>query len=212
MLKYMRFYLFKKLLGPFSTYARSRRAKLFVKLMNLHPGMNILDVGGQPEIWDHIEFPLNIWCLNLPGISHKSYHSKHNIRFLEGDGTNMPQFDLGQFDLVFSNSVIEHVGNRWQRERFAREIRRLSKAYWIQTPYKYFPIEAHCGMPFWWFYSEKVRQFLLNRWRNKLPEWTKMVEQTTVVDESELKSLFPEGKLIKEWIILPKSLIAYSPG
>jgi len=64
-------------------------------------------------------------------------------------------FDLqlnqdGEFDLVFSNSVIEHVGDFERMRQFVHEARRVAKSYWIQTPSKWFPIEPHCGMPFWW--------------------------------------------------------------
>jgi len=122
----------------------------------------------------------------------------------------MPEFHEGQFDLVFSNSVIEHVGNKTNRKAFANEIRRLSKSYWIQAPYKYFPIEAHCGMPFWWFYPKKVRLFFLERWRKKLPAWTNMVEGTDIVSAKEIKELFPEARIIMEWLVFPKSIIASS--
>lgn len=210
MLKNIRFKIFGALLKPVSTYARKKRGELFVRKMQLKQNMRILDVGGQPQIWDYIEVPLKITCLNLPGISITTHKSHHEISYVEGDGCSMPEFHFGQFDFVFSNSVIEHVGNYEKRKAFADEVKRVSKNYWIQTPYKYFPIEAHCGMPFWWLYPKIMRSFFIERWRKKLPAWTQMVEETDVVSVVEIKSLFPKTNIRMEWLIFPKSIIAYS--
>ena len=172
--------------------------------------MRILDVGGQPEIWDYVDIPLVITCLNLPGIAVTNYLTHHEISYVEGDGCNMPEFNPGDFDLVFSNSVIEHVGSYENRKMYAKEIQRLTKNYWIQTPFKYYPVEAHCGMPFWWFYPKSLRSYFLERWRKKLPAWTDMIEGTKVISAKELEDLFPDAIIFKEWVIFPKSIIAYS--
>lgn len=210
MLKYIRFKLFSTLLKPISAYSRRKRAEQFIKKMKLKDNMRVLDVGGQPQIWDHVEIPLQITCLNLPGISVTSHKSHHQITYVEGDGCSMPEFNFGQFDLIFSNSVIEHVGSDKSRKAFADEIRRLSNNYWIQTPYKYFPVEAHCGMPFWWLYPPKLRSFFIDRWRKKLPAWAAMVAGTDIVSIEEIKELFPEAEITMEWLVFPKSIIASS--
>ena len=66
----------------------------------------------------------------------------------------------------------------------------MADAYWIQTPEKSFPIEAHTGMPFWWYYPEPLRRYFLKRWRDRVPDWTRMVEGTTYVKKEELNDLF----------------------
>ncbi len=207
---YLGFKLFWILLRPLSTYSRNKRAKLFIEKMKPKEKMKILDIGGQPQIWDHVKIPLQITCLNLPGIATTDHKTHHEIIYVEGDGCSMPEFQSGHFDLVFSNSVIEHVGNYKKRKMFADEVIRLSKCYWIQTPYKYYPIEAHCGMPFWWLYPKFMRSFFIARWRKMLPAWTEMVENTEVVSTTEMKKLFPKANIEKEWLIFPKSLIAFS--
>jgi len=208
-MKDIRINIFIALLKPFSKYARKRRAKTFIALMAPKKDMKVLDLGGQPEIWDDIDVKLNITCLNLPGIAKTRYQSHHNILYVTGDACNMPEFEFGEFDLVFSNSVIEHVGDDTKRKSFAAEIQRISYNYWIQTPYKYYPIEAHCGMPFWWLYPNVVRLFFLNRWRRNLPNWTEMVENTDIVSLKEMKHLFPKATISKEWLVFPKSIVAY---
>ena len=210
MFKYLRFRFFSYLLKPFSTMARKKRMALFVKIMKPIPNMRILDLGGQPEIWDSVDPILNITCLNLPGVAKTKHTSKHNINYVEGDACNMPNFKRGDFDLVFSNSVIEHVGNYSKRLQFANEILRLSSKYWIQTPSKYYPIEAHCGMLFWWFYPEALRLYFLRKWKKTLPDWTVMVETTTVVSGKELTKILPGSILKYEWVVFPKSMIVYS--
>jgi SAM-dependent methyltransferase len=208
--KYLRLNAFYKLLQPFSKIMRKGRMELFVTIMKPNSAMKILDLGGQPDIWDFIQFPLNITCLNLPGVTINDYQSHHQITYIEGDACDMNYFQPGDFDLVFSNSVIEHVGEYEKRLQFAREVLRLSNRYWIQTPSKYFPIEAHCGMPFWWFYPQPLRSYFLRKWAAKVPAWTEMVASTSVVSSQELKSILPNCKIIREWwFLFPKSSIAY---
>lgn len=38
------------------------------------------------------------------------------------------------FDLVYSNSVIEHLGTWEKQQAFAAEARRVGRGYWIPTP------------------------------------------------------------------------------
>ncbi|NCB26226.1 MAG: methyltransferase domain-containing protein [Bacteroidia bacterium] len=210
MFKYLRLKIFQTALRPISLYHRKKRSLLFVNSFNIEAGMSILDVGGHPKIWDHVSIPLKITCLNLPGAIKNKYKTHHKITYVDGDGCFMPQFRDNSFDIAFSNSVIEHVGSTKNRKLFAKEIRRISNNYWIQTPHRYFPIEAHCDMPFWWFFPKKLKIYFISRWRKKLPGWTQMVESTTVVSQKELKDLFPEAKILTEWMFFPKSLIAYS--
>jgi hypothetical protein len=115
--------------------------------------------------------------------------------------------------VVFSNSVIEHVGPEIRQQSFAREVRRLGRAYWVQTPSKWFPVEAHCGMPLWWFYPEFVRRAIIRRWQEKLPGWTKMIAGTRVLSLRQMRRLFPEATIHVEYSFgLPKSYVAYSSG
>ena len=113
-------------------------------------------------------------------------------------------------DFVFSNSVIEHVGGAARRAQFAREVRRIGRSYWVQTPSIWFPIEAHSGMPLWWCYPQGMRNWILRRWREKLPAWTEMIEGTTVVKRAELQKLFPDAEIKVERVFgIPKSYIAF---
>ena len=201
--------MFRLLMVPFQRYMRKQRMKLFSKIISPIAGMRVLDLGGQPAIWDDVDPCLNITCLNLPGIADQKHLSHHNITFVVGDACNMPEFNFGDFDIVFSNSVLEHVGDGDKQKEFAREVQRLSGTFWVQTPSKLFPIEAHCGMPFWWYYPIWLRSFFLRRWEKKLPAWTEMVSSTTYISRKSMVSLFPDSSIVTEWFVLPKSIIAY---
>lgn len=209
-LKYLRFTAFNKLKKPFSDWARLHRMEQLVSIFNLRPGMCVLDLGGTPDIWSYPCIPaLNVTILNLPGSIKRTAASRHNLRYIEGDGCNVVGIGDQSFDFVFSNSVIEHVGGPERRRAFANEIRRIGRSYWVQTPSIWFPIEAHNGMPFWWFYPQSVRRAFIAGWRKKLPAWTEMVEGTTIVRRSELESLFPEATVIVERVLgIPKSYSA----
>jgi SAM-dependent methyltransferase len=138
---------------------------------------------------------------------------QHRIRYVEGDACNVVEFGRGDFDVIYSNSVIEHVGPEDRQEAFASEVRRLGTRYWVQTPCKWFPIEAHCGMPLWWFYPERGRRFFIERWRKKLPNWTEMIEGTRVLTLDHLRSMFPGSSVHAEWLFgFPKSYAMYSNG
>ncbi|MFT3731272.1 MAG: class I SAM-dependent methyltransferase [Hyphomicrobium sp.] len=181
----------------------------FIEKMAVKDGMTILDLGGQPAIWNSVPQKLNITILNLPGIAKTAERTHHNIKYIEGDACNVTNLDNQLFDIVFSNSVIEHVGDAEKRAAFAREVKRFGNAYWIQTPSKYFPIEAHNGMPFWWFYPLPLRNYFLQRWQRKLPAWTEMVATTHIILKDELVTLFPEAEIyVERFFGLPKSYIA----
>jgi hypothetical protein len=212
--KYLRVSTFSRLKTPFAKWARSRRMGKFVEAIHLHEGISVLDLGGTASIWASVPSPsINVTLLNLEyGPDLGEAPSSHSFRYLVGDACNVTGFADGSFDLVFSNSVIEHVGDAERRSAFACEVRRLGRGYWIQTPSKWFPIEAHNGMPFWWFYPKRLRTSLIASWRKKLPGWTDMVEGTDIVTRAELRELFPEATILVERVLgMPKSYVAFHP-
>lgn len=128
--------------------------------------LKILDVGGRPLIWEREGFcegenifKYQIHIVNLEPIISQST----NIQIYRCDALNMSCFQDNEFDIAFSNSVIEHVGNYTQQEQFVQEIKRVAKSYFVQTPNYYFPIEPHFLFPFYQFLPLWLQIFLLTR-------------------------------------------------
>ncbi|MFN3129446.1 methyltransferase domain-containing protein [Roseibium sp.] len=183
----------------FTKQTRNYRMQAFIGHLGIQNGERVLDLGGVPEFWENCPIPLDITILNLPGYNPQTVpQSHHRITLVEGDACNVEFATDNSFDIVFSNSVIEHVGDEAKRSDMAREVRRLAPRYWVQTPSIWFPMEAHCHMFFWWFYPESVRRFFMNRWRRSLPAWTNMMLGTTVVLRGEMLALFPDAAIWTE--------------
>jgi hypothetical protein len=211
--RYLRFSLFHRFLPAVSLFFRKRRMAAFIRFLE-QSGIQdpkILDVGGSVNLWQVVETPLNITILNLSHSLHQS-SSHHCVSYRVGNGCNMAEIKDNQYDVVFSNSVIEHVGNQTKQQQFASEVLRVGRYFWVQTPSKWFPIEAHTGMPFWWFYPESWQHFFIRRWKQKkLFKWSEMVEETTFLEKNYFKSLFPHPRLLTERFLgIPKSYIVYS--
>jgi hypothetical protein len=206
------FHASRALQRKFSDYARARRMREFRRLMSLDTGLRVLDLGGTPYVWQHVPDRCSVTIVNLPGETHAHAPSHHDLRFIEADACSLPQFADRSFEMVFSNSVIEHVGDEARQEAFANEVRRLGQAYWVQTPSKWFPVEAHTAMPFWWFYPAAIRRMFLRQWRRKLPLWSDAMAATRVLTRERLQALFPEARMYVEWVGgIPKSYAAYVP-
>ena len=209
--RYGAFDLAVALKGPFSARQRKRRMDAFVRRMRLREGMKIIDIGGKAEFWQDLAIPLNITILNLPGeLNYDDSMSNHQFCFIEGDACNVKFISNNYFDIAFSNSVIEHVGDEIRQKLMAQEIRRLAPRYWVQTPSIWFPIEAHNHMPFWWFYPESIKTQFLERWKEKLPDWAVMIENTTVISKNKMAEFFPGAEIFTERVFgFTKSYTAF---
>ena len=184
----------------------------FTRLIDPKPGTRVIDLGGSPEIWDHVATPLDITLLNLPGSLTRAASSRHQFTYVEGDACNVHQFANRSFELAFSNSVIEHVGPPHRQQEFAREVARLAPSFWVQTPSAYFPIEPHSGLPFYWFYPDPIRERLLESWKRSFPSWWyEYLSSTRVLSRSRMAELFPGAHIRTEFFMgFPKSYVAYS--
>jgi hypothetical protein len=177
---------------------RVSRFEHFCGLVGVPAGAKIIDLGGTRYNWDLVENDYHVTIVNLPGINKKNEDTE-KFHFVSADATDLSGlFRDKSFDIAFSNSVIEHVGDDKNVERFANEIRRLAKAYWVQTPSKKFPIEPHTGFPFFWYLPNSIREKLLDRWQKKLPAWTAMIRGTRLITEEHMRALFPDANVYYE--------------
>jgi hypothetical protein len=203
-----------------ATRWRKKRFTIFQSLISsLDPPINILDVGGSEIFWERMNFTptrdIKIVLLNLDKVE----TANPDFISVAGDATNMSAFRNKEFDFVFSNSVIEHVGNYYHQRQMAEEIRRVGKLYFIQTPNRFFPIEPHFLFPFFQFLPLRFRVFLVQRFDlgfyaqggvSDKREAAKVVSSIRLLTEKELKKLFPGGTIYKERVFgLTKSFVVF---
>lgn len=198
--------------GSFSNSRRSRRFEPFAQLVEQLKERNgepvrILDIGGTTGFWEHRGWAgrddVQIVLINLEAEA----ETHPNITSRVGDATNLSEFSDGEFDVVFSNSVIEHLQSYENQAAMAREVRRLAAAYWVQTPNFWFPVEPHFLTPAWHWLPVGVRVALLRRrrwgWRGPCPdpvEARELVREVRLMRSKEIKRIFPDADLVSERI------------
>jgi SAM-dependent methyltransferase len=141
-----------------------------------------------------------------------------NFTAISGDGRSLPQFRDKQFDIVFSNSTIEHVGTLDDQRRMANELSRLGKRFYVQTPNRYFPIEPHFVFPGFQFLPVASRVWLLRHfslgWYPRIPDREEALREATgirLMTKAELRQLFPEAAIFEErYCGMTKSFVVYS--
>lgn len=198
---------------------RTKRFNLFLRCVQPKDNNSLLDVGGYPGFWVQYPQPVRlIDCLNIHSVNWEaSKYPNHQINSSVGNGCALP-FPDRSYDIVFSNSVIEHVGEWQDQAAFASEARRVGNAVWIQTPARECPIEPHYIAPFVHYLPKGLQKALL-RWitpwgwlqRPTQRQIDDAVETTRLLTQSEFRQLFPDCEIIVERIfgIIPKSYIAF---
>ena len=211
-------YLFNRFadnLNKDSTSFRLRKERFnnFIKILEIKRNNTILDVGGVEITWLGSGFE-NVTLLNL---TFDNENKVSNFRHVLGDGCNMDMFNDKSFDIIYSNSVIEHVGKNKQND-FANEVIRVGKKYWVQTPYKHFPIEPHFVFPFFQYFPQSIQKLVGIRWpyshykmgNSKQSAILSDISQTYLLNKKVLRNLFPYSKIFEEKFLgITKSIIAY---
>ena len=88
---------------------------LFRERMRPAKETQILDVGGYPWSWPDSQVSSPVTILNLHVIPGLADQWKDRYTLVKGDATCM-QYQDRQFDIIFSNSVIEHLGTYQQQD------------------------------------------------------------------------------------------------
>ncbi len=187
-----------------------------------HP-IRVLDIGGRPDYWRQMgaatsgEFDLTL--INVePAVEDIT---DDGMRLLEGDARDLAGIGDDAYDVAFSNSVIEHVGDIDDMARMAAEVRRVAGRYFVQTPCRTFPIEPHFQLPFFALLPERTRAWLTQHFKVGLTGWKSpdrasalaRVRRTRLLTRRQFTSLFPEGDLQRErafgltksWMMLGRS-------
>jgi hypothetical protein len=182
--------------------------------------ITILDLGGEQSFWEIMGLAgdpdYRIVILNVLPLEVRF----SNLSVVLGNAADLHVFDDQEFDLVFSNSVIEHLGSYPRQQRMAEEIQRVGVSYYVQTPNKYFPLEPHFLFPFFQFLPFGLQVTLVQRfdlgWFRKVPEKSaaiQLVRSHRLLTGQEMRTLFPRGNLFRERVLgLTKSFISYGPN
>jgi hypothetical protein len=199
---------------------RAKRFEFFKSLLQkIDRGepIKILDVGGTQIYWERMNFSghenvfITLLNLDLAPVSDANFSS------IKGNACDLSEFEDNHFDVVYSNSVIEHLFTLENQRKMADEVRRVGKNYFIQSPNFYFPIEPHWLFPFFQFFPFGLRVWLTRNFN--LGHYTKSashadavlrVNEVQLLTEKQMRSLFPEGDVYRERFFgLKKSITMY---
>jgi hypothetical protein len=147
----------RRIASRISMRSRERKLQLFLELIEPGPETTVVDVGvtnapfggGSTDNFFEALYP---WPERVTGVGHKELDrfaaSFPRVRAVRADGRDLPFAD-GEFDVGFSNAVVEHVaGGRAGQRAFVHELCRVSRRVFVTTPNRWFPIEVHTLLPF----------------------------------------------------------------
>ena len=190
------------------------KIRLFLSNNNLPVNSSLLDLGGNNGAFmerfkNDFGKSYNILIADINEKALECAREKgFKTRHIDGSSERF-SFEDSEFDCIFCNSVIEHVtipkdeiwntGNNFKKrslliqKNFANEIRRCSKSYYVQTPHRHFPIEAHTWFPLVG-YMPRIIQVILIKSLNKF--WVKRTSPDwNLLDENQMKDFFPDAKI-----------------
>lgn len=197
---------------------RARRFAWFLERVAPQKSETLIDIGGDPSTWT-AQAPV-VASVEVVDVRKHPFNGEafpdHHLRVSVADGRRLDCPDRA-YDIAFSNSVIEHVGDLEDQRKFAAEMQRCAGKLWCQTPARECPVEPHYMAPFvhWLpraWQRRLLRHFTLWGWLSK-PSREKidfMVDTTRLLSRREMRELFPDCEILVErmlWV-LPKSYIA----
>ena len=210
-----------RLVGDDDSWSARRRAERWAWFTRSFPDldqMSVVDLGGVPHTWTQSPVrPKQVHVLNIEPLDPDV---PDWIEVDYADACDLPAaVSSRRYDLVFSNSVLEHVGGHERRMRFAENTHKLAGAHWVQTPYRYFPIEPHWVAPGMQFLPVRARATLAQKWplanvrSTGVKDALDGVLWTELVDRTQMRYLFPDSQIINERLAgLTKSIIAVKKG
>jgi hypothetical protein len=216
-----------------NSFASKLRRKRMAPLVDLvraafaeSGSVRVLDLGGTAAYWR--AFPadvlegcrVSVRMVNLPDGHVQPVDLRLGFESVVGDACRLVDHADRSFDVVHSNSVIEHVGSWENMAAFAGEARRVARAYFVQTPNFWFPVEPHFMTPLYHWLPRPTRVALLMKRRlghfpreSSVDAAVRAVDGIQLLDRRQMRALFPDAEIRTErYLGLPKSLIAIRRG
>jgi SAM-dependent methyltransferase len=162
--------MLRRVASRVSMRSRERKLQLFLDLLQPGPETTVVDVGVTDAAFgagstDNFFEALYPWPEQVTGVGRTELDrfaaAFPQVRAVRADGRNLP-FANAEFDLGFSNAVVEHVaGGRDGQRRFVHELCRVAQRVFVTTPNRRFPLEVHTLLPFVHWLPKGPRERLL---------------------------------------------------
>jgi hypothetical protein len=197
--------------GSFTHRFRQQRNEEFKRRFPDLAEMRVLDLGGTAISWRVLGLrPGSVTVVNL---GHDEGPCEPWMNIVQADAC---AGGFGKYDLVFSNSLMEHLGGHARREQFANVVQESAPSWWVQTPYRYFPIEPHWIFPGFQFLPFRTRVLICQHWntlhapaRKDAAEAAAEVASVELISATEMRTYFPTSEIWFERIAgIPKSIVA----
>ena len=197
--------------GSFTHRCRQRRNEEFKHRFPDLADMRVLDLGGTAVSWRTLG--LRAASVTLVNLDPAEDPEESWIDAIQGDAC---AGGFGKYDLVFSNSLMEHLGGHARRQQFADVIQESASSWWVQTPYRYFPVEPHWVFPGFQFLPFRARLMICQHWSTlhssalkDTAQAAELVSSVELVSATEMRMYFPTSEIWFERIAgIPKSLVA----
>ncbi|MGI8844976.1 MAG: class I SAM-dependent methyltransferase [Thermoleophilaceae bacterium] len=186
-----------RIAGPLAARARAKRTRMYLELMHPSPTDAVVDVGCGSVGLATLGVPGRVTGTDLT--ERPGYPGE---RFVTADARDLP-FAESEFDIAYSNSLIEHLPAA-DRVRVAAEMARVGRRLFVQTPNRWFPIEPHALLPLVHWLPRALGRRL---WR--IGVTGEPFDDISLLSARDLRALFPDSEIVRERIgPLTKSLIA----
>jgi ubiquinone/menaquinone biosynthesis C-methylase UbiE len=205
---------FQSLLKNLSYKSRTKKFDLLRSVFEARPNDRVLDIGASGEVFlrytfeDIYPYPERIVAggatLHEIASTRRIYPRAQYAVF---DGCRLP-FPDKSFDLAFSNAVIEHILGDGQQERFAKEIMRVGKSWFVTTPNFWYPFESHYHLPFIQFMPRPLEREYNRLFGTHIGKGD--VQDLALLSACQMGRLFPVSEIRKVRVTFwPETLVAY---
>jgi SAM-dependent methyltransferase len=169
----------------------------FTSIVPIHPNLKVLDYGVNASLSDpqmyffeyNYPYKENIVASGLE--SSKNFNKCfQQILYIQVCRKLPLPFEENQFDLIFCNAVIEHVGSRLTQEQFLHELIRSGKTIFITTPNRWYPIELHTVLPLFHLLPQQIYRKIFSKLGF---EFFSKEENLNLLDNKSLAKMIPSN-------------------